>query len=183
MIQWLMKQTGTSVQSQVQGSSVNISKPITRYFDSVTYYITNITWQEHTGNLSPSRRLAINVVYDPPAGPSSTRSMRGPSFIISLSTPKGFTWSPFYCLITTRGNDKVDEDINHFNDWSFFIAINSTTEELDGRAVSALSVWTRKLSNDRRSQSLDGWPKFIISSSSVLRKARLAVGPGCICSR
>jgi hypothetical protein len=29
-----------------------------------------------------------------------------------------------------------------------------------------------------------GWvTKIIISSSSVLRKARLAVGPGCICSR
>jgi hypothetical protein len=34
-------------------------------------------------------------------------------------------------------------------------------------------------------RSVIGWvtKKFIISSSSVLRKARLAVGPGCICSR
>jgi hypothetical protein len=39
--------------------------------------------------------------------------------------------------------------------------IIKVTEELDGRAVSALSVWTRKLSNDRRGQSLDGWAKFI----------------------
>jgi hypothetical protein len=38
-------------------------------------------------------------------------------------------------------------------------------EELDGRAVSALSVWTWKLSNDDRGQSLDGWPKFIIRAS------------------
>jgi hypothetical protein len=43
-------------------------------------------------------------------------------------------------------------------------------EELD--AVGALSVWSRKLSNDRKGQSLDRWPKYIISSSSVLRKAR-----------
>jgi hypothetical protein len=28
-----------------------------------------------------------------------------------------------------------------------------------------------------------GDQQFIISSSSVLRKARKAVGPGCICSR
>jgi hypothetical protein len=34
-------------------------------------------------------------------------------------------------------------------------------EELDNRAVSALSVWTRTLSNDRRGQSLDGWPKLL----------------------
>jgi hypothetical protein len=55
-------------------------------------------------------------------------------------------------------------------------------EELNGRAGSALRVRSRKLSIVRRGQSLDGWSKFIISSSSVLRKARKAVGPGCICS-
>jgi hypothetical protein len=73
-------------------------------------------------------------------------------------------------------------------------------EELDGTAVSALGVWSRKLSNGLNDQSyvrslfqvkvllinpraiveakqssqrsVIGLPKFIISSSSVLRKAR-----------
>jgi hypothetical protein len=56
----------------------------------------------------------------------------------------------------------------------FVISIAPCDEELwsDGRAVSELSVWTRKISNDRSGRSLDRWPKFIISNSSVLRKAR-----------
>jgi hypothetical protein len=41
-----------------------------------------------------------------------------------------------------------------------FVAYNSYYEELDGRAVSALSVRSRKLSIVRRGQSLDGWPKI-----------------------
>jgi hypothetical protein len=45
-------------------------------------------------------------------------------------------------------------------------------EELDGPAVRALGVRSRKLSNVRKDQSTDGWPKFIISSSSVFRKVR-----------
>jgi hypothetical protein len=45
-------------------------------------------------------------------------------------------------------------------------------EKLDSRVVSALSGRLRKLSSVRRGQSLDGWPKFIISNSSVIRKAR-----------
>jgi hypothetical protein len=32
--------------------------------------------------------------------------------------------------------------------------------ELNGRAVSVLSVWTWKLSHDRRDQSLDGWTRI-----------------------
>jgi hypothetical protein len=44
-------------------------------------------------------------------------------------------------------------------------------EELNDRGKSA-----------RRSIAMSD-EKFIISNSSVLRKARLAVGPGCICSR
>jgi hypothetical protein len=45
-------------------------------------------------------------------------------------------------------------------------------EVLNGPTVSALGVRSQNLSNVRKGQSSDGWPKFIISSSSVLRKAR-----------
>jgi hypothetical protein len=44
-------------------------------------------------------------------------------------------------------------------------------EELDGSAVRTLGV-SRKLSNFRKGQSSDGWSKLIMSSSSVLWKAR-----------
>jgi hypothetical protein len=47
--------------------------------------------------------------------------------------------------------------------FSFF----NMLKELDGPAVSALDVRSRKLSNVRKGQSSDGRPKFIISSSSV----------------
>jgi hypothetical protein len=47
-----------------------------------------------------------------------------------------------------------------------------TLEELDDPAVSALGKRSRKLSKVREGQSSDGRPKCIISSSSVLRKAR-----------
>jgi hypothetical protein len=41
-----------------------------------------------------------------------------------------------------------------------FILFNM--DELDGPAVSVLGVRTLKLSNVRKGQSSDGWPKFII---------------------
>jgi hypothetical protein len=50
---------------------------------------------------------------------------------------------------------------------------------LEGPVAERLGVRSRKLSYV--GQSLDD-QKFIISSSSVLRKARYAVEPGCICS-
>jgi hypothetical protein len=43
-------------------------------------------------------------------------------------------------------------------------------EELDGPAVSALDVRSRKLGKVRKGNRMDD--EFIISSSSVLRKAR-----------
>jgi hypothetical protein len=52
-------------------------------------------------------------------------------------------------------------------------------EELNGATVSAFGVRLRKLSN------VDHWmsdQKFNTSRSSVLQKARYAVGTGCICS-
>jgi hypothetical protein len=53
----------------------------------------------------------------------------------------------------------------------FYMAYTFLFEELDGPAVSALSVRSQKLSNVLNGQLWDAWPKFIISSS-VFRKAR-----------
>jgi hypothetical protein len=53
-----------------------------------------------------------------------------------------------------------------------FITFTYIHEELDGSAASALDVRTWKPSNVHKGQSSDGRPKLVISSSSVLRKAR-----------
>jgi hypothetical protein len=45
-------------------------------------------------------------------------------------------------------------------------------EELDGPTVIALGVSSWNLSNVHKGQLSDGWPKFIILSSSLLWKAR-----------
>jgi hypothetical protein len=51
-------------------------------------------------------------------------------------------------------------------------------EELDGPAVKVLGVQSWKLSNVRKGQSSDGWPKFITSSdySSFKEGSREACG-------
>jgi hypothetical protein len=47
--------------------------------------------------------------------------------------------------------------------------------ELGGPAISALSVRSRKRSDVRKDQSLDGWPKFIISLAPTPVSIRVAV--------
>jgi hypothetical protein len=59
--------------------------------------------------------------------------------------------------------------------WCYRLKIQQT-EELDDLTVSALGVRSRMLGNISRSS--DGWNGGI-SSSSVLRKARLGVAPSC----
>jgi hypothetical protein len=77
----------------------------------------------------------------------------------------------------------VDTHID--DDYVGFIFRSVRIHTLDGGpydpTVSALGLRSRELRNTLKGQ--DWCPKFIISSSSVLRKARQSVGSSCICSR